>query len=114
MSLAGLGQAFVSAGPVSPAISSPVPMLPLAHQQFRASGDGRLFRLGSAPASELGAEVQAAIDEVYLEAYPEDAPAREEQIAEQATTEEAAPEAEAAADESASEETEPALSLIHI
>jgi len=108
MSLASLGQAFVSAGPVSPAISSPVPMLPLADQQFRASGDGRLFRLGSAPASELGAEVQAAIDEVYQEAYPEDAPAREEQIAEQATTEEAAPEAEAAADESASEETEPA------
>ena len=108
MSLASLGQAFVSAGPVSPAISSPVPMLPLADQRFRASGDGRLFRLGSAPASELGAEVQAAIDEVYQEAYPEDAPAREEQIAEQATTEEAAPEAEAAADESASEETEPA------
>ena len=106
MSLASMGQTFVSTEAVAMATSSPVPMLPLAHQRYRASGDGGLFRPRSAPDphAELGADVRAANDEVFQEAYPADAPAMEEQVVEEAATDEASPEAAAAADEPAPEE----------
>ena len=106
MSLASMGQTFVSTEAVAMATSSPVPMLPLAHQRYRASGDGGLFRPRSAPDpyAELGADVRAANDEVFQEAYPADAPALEEQVVEEAATDEASPEAAAAADEPAPEE----------
>ena len=108
MSLASLGQSFVSARTVAPGTSSPVPMLPLAQQRYRASGDGRLFRLGTArdAYAELGEDVRAAIDEVFQEAYPvdaPDAPTPEEHIAEEAAKEETVPESAVAEDEPAPE-----------
>ena len=126
MSLASLGQAFVATGAVAPATTSPVPMLPLAHQRYRASGDERMVvRLGSEPEvrAELGAEIRAAIDEVYREAYPaaeekpdesvseetEPVPEPEEAQTEQEpdAVEEEQPAAEETPEESVSEETEP-------
>ena len=127
MSLASLGQAFVATGAVAPATTSPVPMLPLANQRYRASGDERMVvRLGSEPQvrAELGAEIRAAIDDVYREAYPVAEETPEESVSEETqpepetedaqteqepnAVEEAQPAAEETPEESVSEETEPA------
>ena len=127
MSLASLGQAFVATGAVAPATTSPVPMLPLANQRYRASGDERMVvasdrNLKSAPSSARGFE--ATIGRCVREAYPVAEETPEESVSEETqpepeteeaqteqepvAVEEAQPAAEETPEESVSEEAEPA------
>ena len=111
MSLASLGQAFVATGAVAPATTSPVPMLPLANQRYRASGDERMVvRLGSEPQVrvELGAEIRAAIDDVYREAYPVAEETPEESVSEETQPEPETEEAQTEQEPVAVEEAQPA------